>query len=222
MKKELSPSILSADFYNLENDLTILKKNDIKYLHIDVMDGMFVPNISFGIPVIKKIKEHTKNDFILDTHLMIEKPERYVKAFKEAGADILTIHVETTDKIYEIIGTIKKEGMKVGVTLKPDTDIKKIDELLKDVDIVLVMSVNPGFGGQNFMEESLMKVQYLKEKKEKNNYKYMIEIDGGVNIDNAKKILDAGVDILVAGSAVFNGNIIDNINKFKEVLWQKR
>lgn len=222
MKKELSPSILSADFYNLENDLTILKKNDIKYLHIDVMDGMFVPNISFGIPVIKKIKEHTKNDFILDTHLMIEKPERYVKAFKEAGADILTIHVETTDKIYEIIGAIKKEGMKVGVTLKPDTDIKKIDELLKDVDIVLVMSVNPGFGGQNFMEESLMKVQYLKEKKEKNNYKYMIEIDGGVNIDNAKKILDAGVDILVAGSAVFNGNIIDNINKFKEVLWQKR
>lgn len=218
MNKYLAPSLLSANFYNLENDLKVLKDEKIKYLHLDVMDGMFVPNISLGVPVIESIKKHTGDDFILDTHLMVERPERYIINFKNAGADILTIHQEATIDFCETLAIIKEQGMKAGISINPETDIRKIDECLKIADLVLVMSVHPGFGGQKFIEDTLDKVKYLKEMKDKNNYNYMIEIDGGINIDNVEKVLEAGVDIVVAGSAVFKNDIKKNIIDFNNVI----
>ena len=218
MNKYLAPSLLSANFYNLENDLKVLKDEKIKYLHLDVMDGMFVPNISLGVPVIESIKKHTGDDFILDTHLMVERPERYIINFKNAGADILTIHQEATIDFCETLAIIKEQGMKAGISVNPETDIKKIDECLKIADLVLVMSVHPGFGGQKFIEDTLDKVRYLKEMKDKNNYNYMIGIDGGINIDNVEKVLEAGVDIVVAGSAVFKSDIKKNIIDFNNVI----
>ena len=216
--KYLSPSLLSANFYNLENDLNILNEENINYLHLDVMDGMFVPNISLGVPVIESIKKNTKDSFILDTHLMVEKPERYIKNFVSAGSDILTIHEEATNEYLNAIDLIKNEGIKAGISINPETDIKTIDNALAIVDLVLVMSVHPGFGGQKFIEDSLNKVMYLKDKREKNNYKYMIEIDGGIYVENVKKVIDAGVDIVVSGSGVFKNDIRENIKKFNNIL----
>lgn len=218
MNKYLAPSLLSANFYNLENDLKVLKDEKIKYLHLDVMDGMFVPNISLGVPVIESIKKNTGNDFILDTHLMVERPERYIINFKNVGADILTIHQEASIDFCETLAIIKDQGMKAGISVNPETDIKKIDECLKIADLVLVMSVHPGFGGQKFIEETLDKVKYLKEMRDKNNYNYIIEIDGGINIENVGKVLEAGVDIVVAGSAVFKNDIKKNIIDFNNVI----
>ena len=216
--KYLAPSLLSANFYNLENDLNILNEENINYLHLDVMDGMFVPNISLGVPVIESIKKNTKDSFILDTHLMVEKPERYIKNFVSAGSDILTIHEEATNEYLNAIDLIKNEGIKAGISINPETDIKTIDNALAIVDLVLVMSVHPGFGGQKFIEDSLNKVMYLKDKREKNNYKYMIEIDGGIYVENVKKVIDAGVDIVVSGSGVFKNDIRENIKKFNNIL----
>ena len=218
MNKYLAPSILSANFYNLENDLKILKGEKIKYLHLDVMDGMFVPNISLGVPVIESIKKNTKDDFILDTHLMVERPERYITNFKNAGSDILTIHQEATIDFCETLAIIKDNGMKAGISVNPETDVRKIDECLKIADLVLIMSVHPGFGGQKFIEETLDKVRYLKEMRDKNNYNYLIEIDGGISIDNVENVLKAGVDIAVAGSAVFKNDIRKNIINFKNII----
>lgn len=218
MKKYLAPSLLSANFYNLEKDIQELKEENIKYLHLDVMDGMFVPNISLGIPVIESIKKNTKDDFILDTHLMVERPERYITNFKKAGADILTIHQEATKDYCEVIAIIKDQGMKAGISVNPETDIKKIDDCLNIADLVLVMSVHPGFGGQKFIEDSLDKVRYLQDMRIKNGYKYMIEIDGGITIENVNSALEAGVDIVVAGSAVFKNDIRKNIKDFHEII----
>ena len=218
MKKNLAPSLLSANFYNLEKDLIVLKEENIKYLHLDVMDGMFVPNISLGIPVIESIKKNTKEDFILDTHLMVERPERYITNFKKAGADILTIHQEATKDYCEVLAIIKDQGMKAGISVNPETDIKKIDDCLGIADLVLVMSVHPGFGGQKFIEDSLDKVRYLQEMRIKNNYKYMIEIDGGITVENVNSALEAGVDIVVSGSAVFKNDIRKNIKDFHEII----
>lgn len=218
MNKYLAPSLLSANFYNLEKDLKVLKEEKIKYLHLDVMDGMFVPNISIGIPVIESIKKNTKDDFILDTHLMVERPERYIINFKSAGSDILTIHEEATCDFCEVLTFIKNQGMKAGISVNPETDIKKIDECLAIADLVLVMSVHPGFGGQKFIGETLEKVKYLKDMRERNNYKYLIEIDGGINIDNVKSVCEAGVDVVVAGSAVFKNDIRKNIVDFNNIL----
>ena len=218
MNKYLAPSLLSANFYNLESDLKMLKDEKIKYLHLDVMDGMSVQNIRLGVPVIESIKKNTKDDFILDTHLMVERPERYITNFKNAGADILTIHQEATIDFCETLAIIKDQGMKAGISVNPETDIKKINECLKIADLVLVMSVHPGFGGQKFIEDTLDKVRYLKEMRDKNNYSYMIEIDGGINIKNVEKVLDAGVDIAVAGSAVFNDDIKKNIDDFNNII----
>lgn len=218
MNKYLAPSLLSANFYNLENDLNILKDEKIKYLHLDVMDGMFVPNISIGIPVIESIKKNTGDTFILDTHLMVERPERYILNFKNAGANILTIHEEATKDFCEVIAHIKDQGMMAGISVNPETDIKKIDECLSIADLVLVMSVHPGFGGQKFIPETLEKVKYLKEMREKNNYKYLIEIDGGINIENVKEVCIAGVDVVVAGSAVFKNDIRKNIIDFNHII----
>ncbi len=218
MLKELAPSLLSANFYDLKNDLSILKEENVRYLHFDVMDGMFVPNISMGIPVLESIKKNTGDTFILDTHLMVERPERYITNFKNAGADILTIHAEATLDFVEVISIVKDQGMKAGICVNPETDIKKIDDALGVADLVLVMSVHPGFGGQKFMPCVLEKVKYLKSKKNENNYKYMIEIDGGINIDNVNDVLDAGVDIVVAGSSVFKNDIRENVKSFNNII----
>lgn len=218
MKKYLAPSLLSANFYNLEKDIQELKEENIKYLHLDVMDGMFVPNISLGVPVIESIKKNTRDDYILDTHLMVERPERYITNFKKAGADILTIHQEATKDYCEVIAIIKDQGMKAGISVNPESDIKKIDDCLNIADLVLVMSVHPGFGGQKFIEDSLDKVRYLQDMRIKNGYKYMIEIDGGITIENVNSALEAGVDIVVAGSAVFKNDIRKNIKDFHEII----
>lgn len=211
MKKELVPSLLSANFYNLEKDLDILKNSAIKTIHLDVMDGMFVPNLSIGIPVIESINKFVGNQFVFDTHLMIEKPERYIEAFKKAGSDILTVHVEATSDLPSVISEVKNAGMKAGVSLNPETDIKVFDDILNIVDLVLVMSVHPGFGGQKFMPVAIDKVKHLYEMREMNNYNYIIEIDGGIDKSNLKTALDAGVDYVVAGSSVFRGDINNNI-----------
>lgn len=218
MKKYIAPSLLSANFYNLEKDLEALKEENIKYLHLDVMDGMFVPNISLGIPVIESIKKNTKEDFILDTHLMVERPERYITNFKKAGADILTIHQEATKDYCEVLAIIKDQGMKAGISVNPETDIKKIDDCLKIADLVLVMSVHPGFGGQKFIEETIDKVKYLQDVRSKNGFNYMIEIDGGITIENVKSVCEAGVDIVVAGSAVFKNDIRKNVKDFHNII----
>lgn len=218
MEKYLAPSLLSANFYNLENDLAALKEENVKYLHLDVMDGMFVPNISLGVPVIGSIKKNTRDDFILDTHLMVERPERYITNFKEAGADILTIHQEATRDYCEVLTIIKDQGMKAGISVNPETDIKKIDDCLGIADLVLVMSVHPGFGGQKFIDGSLDKVKYLQDMRNKNGYKYMIEIDGGITIENVKSVCVAGVDIVVAGSAVFKNDIRKNVKDFNNII----
>lgn len=218
MSKYLAPSLLSANFYNLENDLKVLKEEKIEYLHLDVMDGMFVPNISLGVPVIESIKKNTKDDFILDTHLMVERPERYITNFKNAGADILTIHQEATVDFCEVLTIIKDQGMKAGISINPETDIRKIDECLSIADLVLVMSVHPGFGGQKFIADALDKIKYLKDQRDKNGYKYLIEIDGGINLENVKSVCEAGVDIVVAGSAVFKNDIRKNIIDFNNIL----
>lgn len=218
MEKYLAPSLLSANFYNLEKDLDALKGENIKYLHLDVMDGMFVPNISLGVPVIESIKKNTKDDYILDTHLMVERPERYITNFKNAGADILTIHQEATIDYCEVLSVIKDQGMKAGISVNPETDIRKIDDCLGIADLILVMSVHPGFGGQKFIEDSLDKVKYLQDMRNKNGYKYMIEIDGGITIENVKTICEAGVDIVVAGSAVFKNDIRKNVKDFNSII----
>lgn len=218
MEKYLAPSLLSANFYNLENDLAALKDENVKYLHLDVMDGMFVPNISLGVPVIESIKKNTRDDYILDTHLMVERPERYITNFKEAGADILTIHQEATKDYCEVLTIIKDQGMKAGISVNPETDIKKIDDCLSIADFVLVMSVHPGFGGQKFIGGSLDKVKYLQDVRIKNGYKYMIEIDGGITIENVKSVCEAGVDIVVAGSAVFKNDIRKNVKDFNNII----
>lgn len=218
MEKYLAPSLLSANFYNLENDLAALKDENVKYLHLDVMDGMFVPNISLGVPVIESIKKNTRDDYILDTHLMVERPERYITNFKEAGADILTLHQEATKDYCEVLTIIKDQGMKAGISVNPETDIKKIDDCLSIADLVLVMSVHPGFGGQKFIDGSLDKVKYLQDVRIKNGYKYMIEIDGGITIENVKSVCEAGVDIVVAGSAIFKNDIRKNVKDFNNII----
>lgn len=218
MKKELVPSLLSANFYNLESDLAILKRKGIKLIHLDVMDGIFVPNLSIGIPVIESINKYVGNDFIFDTHLMIKEPERYIDTFKKAGSNILTVHVEATQDLFSTIKAIKNDGMKAGVCVNPETDIKTLDSVLDIVDLVLVMSVHPGFGGQKFMTIAIDKLRYLYEIREKNNYSYIIEIDGGIDKTNLKTVLDAGVDYVVAGSSVFKGNIHNNIDELTNII----
>lgn len=217
MKYLLSPSLLSADFTKLDREIKICEENKVPYLHIDVMDGMFVPNISIGIPVIKSIRKIT--DLVLDVHLMIVKPERYIEAFAEAGSDIINIHYEATDDCISVLKKIKSLGKKSAVTIKPKTSYKEILYLAEYVDMFLVMSVEPGFGGQSFIEATLQNVEGLAEFKLKNGFSYDIEIDGGINLNNLNRPLNAGANVIVAGSAIFgNGNTADRIIKFNEIL----
>ncbi|MBS6062612.1 ribulose-phosphate 3-epimerase [Criibacterium bergeronii] len=209
--KELSPSILSAELSNIKQQLEQVKAAGIKYLHIDVMDGLFVPNITIGQPYIKSLRK--LSDLIFDVHLMIEKPERYIESFAEAGADILTIHYEACTHLDRALHQIKDNGMKAGVTINPSTPINILSEVLPIADLVLVMSVNPGFGGQSFIENSVSKLEWLKEVRQKENYNYIIEVDGGVKTSNIEKISNAGAELFVAGSAVFNDkDIKENID----------
>ncbi len=205
---KLSPSILAANFANLEKDIKDIENAGAHYVHIDVMDGMFVPNISFGIPVIKSIRKIT--DMTFDVHLMIEKPERYIKMFADAGADIINIHVEATDDIKGCIEEIRSHGVKPAITLKPNTEIAPYLEYLHLVDMVLVMSVEPGFGGQSLIPHTLGKIEKLSDYIHENNLNVDIEIDGGVTLDNIDNVLNAGANIIVAGSSVFDGKDSSN------------
>lgn len=198
---ELSPSLLSADFTNLKSDIEILDKSGVKYLHLDVMDGMFVPNISFGPMIIKQLRPLT--NMVFDVHLMIEDPDRYVQSFKDAGADILTVHYEACKHLHRTISYIKSLGMNAGVSLNPATNIDVLDYVLEDLDLVLVMSVNPGFGGQSFIPSALDKIKNLKEKIKERNLNVIVEVDGGVKTTNVKDVVEAGADLIVSGSDVF-------------------
>ena len=215
--KYIAPSILSADLANIKDEIVKVQQAGIKYLHIDVMDGNFVPNITIGQPYIKSLRKIS--DMTFDVHLMIEKPERYIEQFAKAGADMLTVHVEACTHLDRAIHEIKKRGMKAGVSINPSTPVEMLMEVLGIMDLVLVMSVNPGFGGQSFIPNSLKKVKKLYDWRRNGNYDYLIEVDGGVNTDTISDISRAGADILVAGSAVFsNGDVKRNIEKLCELI----
>lgn len=211
---EIAPSILSADFANLGDNIKVVEKAGIKYLHIDVMDGKFVPSISFGMPLIRSIRKTT--DMIFDVHLMIEEPERYIAEFAECGADIITVHAEACVHLDRVITQIKECGCKAAVALNPATSLQTIEYVLDKLDMVLVMSVNPGFGGQKYIPYATDKIKKLKSMIVSRNLNTIIEVDGGVNAGNVREIAEAGVDIAVMGSAVFNGSIEENIAKVKK------
>ena len=209
--KKLSPSMLSADFGILNEQLKQIETAGAQYLHIDVMDGVFVPNISFGAPVYKTIRKST--DMVFDVHLMITDPIRYIDDFVKAGADIVNFHVEATDDPMAVIEKIKSYGVKTGITIKPKTPVSAIEPYLGLVDLVLVMTVEPGFGGQKLMPDCLKKVTEFKELRDKNGYKYEIEADGGIGAGNVREVLEAGTDVIVAGSAVFGAEDIHKAAK---------
>ena len=219
MKKiQISPSILSADFSQLGHEIKKLEEGGADLIHVDVMDGHFVPNLTIGPPVIKNLRKYTKLPF--DVHLMISPVHDYIESYAEAGADIITIHPEATRDLKDTLKLIKKLGKKVGVSLNPKTEIKTLIDEIDDIDLVLVMSVNPGFGGQKFMPEVLDKIKELKRIKDKNQYHFDIEVDGGINFSNSKIVLEAGADILVSGTTVFkenDGDIKTNIEKLKSM-----
>lgn len=219
--REIAPSILSANFANIEKDIKIVENNtDCEYLHIDVMDGNFVPNISIGQPFIKSLRKISNMKF--DVHLMVEKPERYIEDFKNCGADILTIHYEACVHLHRALEHIKSLGMKAGVSINPSTPVEMLKPVLDITDLVLVMSVNPGFGGQSFINSSIYKIEKLSKWKEKYGYDYIIEVDGGVNENTIKKISSSGAELLVAGSAVFNDKGIENnIKQLKNLCNEK-
>jgi ribulose-phosphate 3-epimerase len=212
----IAPSLLSANFLKLEQDCEMLNASAAEWFHLDVMDGRFVPNISFGLPVISAIRKSTQK--VCDVHLMIEEPEKYAQAFKDAGADVLTVHVEACRHLHRNIQQIKSLGMKAGVALNPHTPVSSIEEIIADVDLVCVMSVNPGFGGQKFIPATLSKIKQLKKLILEKHSPALIEVDGGVTLENAASIIQAGADVLVAGNTVFASvSPIDTIKQLKSI-----
>ena len=212
----VSPSLLSADFLHLSKDIEMVNHSQADWFHLDIMDGVFVPNISYGLPVVSQIKKMATKP--LDVHLMIVQPERYVEAFHKAGADILTVHYEACTHLHRTIQQIKAQGMKAGVSLNPHTPVSLLEDVIEDIDVVLLMSVNPGFGGQSFIEQTINKVDKLKKLIMESNSHTLIEIDGGVNFETGKRLVDAGADALVAGSFVFNSPDPEaNIKGLKEL-----
>lgn len=215
--KLIAPSILAADFANLQRDIEMINQSEADWFHIDIMDGIFVPNISFGMPVLEAISKHAKKT--IDVHLMIVDPDRYIKTFKDLGANILTVHYEACTHLHRSLQAIKAEGMKAGVAINPHTNVALLEDCIKDIDLVCIMSVNPGFGGQSFIENTYKKVKQLKEIIIKNNADTLIEIDGGVTNKNAKELIEAGADVLVAGSFVFKAeNPTQTISDLKQLI----
>lgn len=213
MMYKLSPSILSADMGNLAEDIKTITEAGTQYIHVDVMDGMFVPNISFGFPILKAVRKMT--DKVLDVHLMIADPDRYIDAFYEAGADIICVHAEACTHLHRTVQHIKQLGAKAAVALNPATPLSVLDYVLEDLDMVLVMSVNPGFGGQKFIPSSIRKIKELRSMLDERGLDHIeLEVDGGVTLDNLREIKEAGANVFVAGSAVFNGNAEENVKSF--------
>ena len=216
MSPLIAPSILAADFANLQSEVEMLNSSVADYIHVDIMDGVFVPNISFGIPVMEAIHRHAKKP--LDVHLMIVNPDNYLEAFRKAGAEVISVHYEACTHLHRTLQAIKDLGAKAGVAINPHTSIEQLSEVIQDIDLVCMMSVNPGFGGQKFIENTYSKVSRLKELILAKSAKTKIEIDGGVNLQNAPKLLAAGADVFVAGSFVFNSsNPVQTIRQLKEI-----
>lgn len=212
---KLSPSILAADFKNLGEEIKIADQAGAQYIHIDVMDGEFVPSISFGMPVIKSVRSATKK--IFDVHLMVNNPERYIDDFAKAGADLITIHVESCKHIDRTLNYIKQKGIKAGIALNPATSLATLDYVLDLADMILIMTVNPGFGGQKFIESMLEKVTELREILDKRGLDTDIQVDGGISLTNVKQVIEAGANVIVAGSAIFQGDIEENTKSFVKI-----
>jgi ribulose-phosphate 3-epimerase len=211
---KLAPSILAADFTILGEQIGHLEKAGAEYLHIDVMDGMFVPSISFGMPVIASIRKTT--NLFFDVHLMVEEPIRFLEAFKEAGADLITVHAEACKHLHRTVSRIKELGLKAGVSINPATPVSVLEYVLEELDMVLIMTVNPGFGGQSFIESTLPKIELLKNMVQKTGKEIDIQVDGGISVQNVDRVMSAGANVIVAGTSIFRGDIEKNVAEFKQ------